>query len=69
MFFHKFRRNECVLPRTASQTSSETCQNILVHFHIYKNAGTSIDHSLSRSFGASWTTFEPKDVVGGLDAH
>ena len=71
MFFHKFpsRNAKCVLPRTASQTSSEACQNILVHFHIYKNAGTSIDYSLSRSFGASSTTFEPKDVAGVLDAH
>lgn len=30
----------------------------LIHYHIFKNAGTSIDASLRRCFGERWTTFE-----------
>ncbi len=35
----------------------------LVHYHIFKNAGTSIDSSLKRSFGDRWAAFE------GSNAH
>ena len=31
---------------------------VLVHYHIFKNAGTSVDVALQRSFGSRWTTFE-----------
>jgi hypothetical protein len=31
---------------------------VLIHFHIYKNAGSSIDRLLAESFGDAWTTFE-----------
>lgn len=30
----------------------------LIHYHIFKNAGTSIDTSLRRSFGERWVSFE-----------
>ena len=30
----------------------------LVHYHIYKNAGSSIDRLLQYSFGETWATFE-----------
>lgn len=30
----------------------------LIHYHIFKNAGTSIDASLKRSFGTRWAAFE-----------
>lgn len=36
---------------------------LLVHYHIFKNAGTSIDRSLAECFGDAWTTFE------GVHAH
>lgn len=36
---------------------------VLVHYHIFKNAGTSIDECLRHSFGESWGAFE------GPDAH
>jgi hypothetical protein len=39
---------------------------ILIHFHIFKNAGSSIDHSLHNSFGDRWTTFEVSDVPGSF---
>jgi hypothetical protein len=39
---------------------------ILIHFHIFKNAGSSIDHSLHKSFGDRWTTFEVSDVPGSF---
>jgi hypothetical protein len=31
---------------------------VLIHYHIFKNAGTSVDWMLQQSFGAAWTTFE-----------
>lgn len=34
----------------------------LIHFHIFKNAGTSIDASLKRCFGKRWTTFEGENA-------
>jgi hypothetical protein len=31
---------------------------VLVHYHIFKNAGSSVDFALERSFGSGWTSFE-----------
>jgi hypothetical protein len=31
---------------------------LLVHYHIYKNAGTSVDKNLSDSFGENWIAYE-----------
>jgi hypothetical protein len=31
---------------------------VLIHYHIFKNAGSSIDASLQHSFGARWGSFE-----------
>jgi hypothetical protein len=31
---------------------------VLIHYHIFKNAGTSVDWLLRKSFGDNWTTFE-----------
>jgi hypothetical protein len=33
-------------------------RNIIIHYHIFKNAGTSIDHLLARSFGERWGAIE-----------
>ncbi|WP_445146017.1 hypothetical protein [Dyella sp. Tek66A03] len=33
-------------------------QSILIHYHIFKNAGSSVDACLQRSFGSLWGTFE-----------
>ncbi|MGC1550155.1 MAG: sulfotransferase family 2 domain-containing protein [Rhodanobacter sp.] len=35
-----------------------TDHHTLIHYHIFKNAGTSVDLSLHRSFGGRWGTFE-----------
>ena len=35
-----------------------TSRTILVHYHIFKNAGSSVDASLKASFGTAWTEFE-----------
>jgi len=34
------------------------CAPVLVHFHIFKNAGTSVDAALARYFGDAWCPFE-----------
>jgi hypothetical protein len=33
-------------------------RNVIVHYHIFKNAGTSIDQILKSNFGAAWKTLE-----------
>jgi hypothetical protein len=30
----------------------------VVHYHIFKNAGTSVDHALAAAFGSRWATIE-----------
>lgn len=35
-----------------------TSRTVLVHYHIFKNAGSSVDASLKASFGNAWTEFE-----------
>lgn len=35
-----------------------TNRTILVHYHIFKNAGSSVDASLKASFGSAWAEFE-----------
>jgi hypothetical protein len=35
---------------------------LIIHYHIFKNAGTSVDFALSESFGDKWTKFEGKDA-------
>lgn len=51
---------------------------ILVHYHIFKNAGMSVDAALRRHFGARWATFEgdhahdiksSSELRGFLEAH
>ena len=32
---------------------------VIVHYHIYKNAGSSVDRLLAESFGAGWAAFDP----------
>jgi len=34
-------------------------RDVLVHMHIFKNAGSSVDDSLKRHFGEGWTMFDP----------
>lgn len=33
-------------------------QTVVIHYHIFKNAGSSLDRSLQEAFGEAWTTFE-----------
>jgi hypothetical protein len=35
-----------------------TTRNVIVHYHIFKNAGTSVDHLLKKNFGAQWISFD-----------
>ena len=50
-------------------------RTIIVHHHLFKNAGTSFDHALQTSLGDRFTTYErpgriePAEIAGFLDAH
>jgi hypothetical protein len=39
---------------------------VLVHYHILKNAGTTVEYILDRSFGENWTRFDAPDRNGVL---
>lgn len=40
-----------------------TTRQVIVHYHIFKNAGSTIDHILENNFGNAWATFD------GAQAH
>lgn len=39
-------------------------RHVVVHHHILKNAGTSVDAALRTSFGALWREYDPVDTLG-----
>ena len=53
--------------RRPGRTAAGLPQPILFHYHIFKNAGTSIDQMLMESFGAAFTTFESRKLFPDLD--
>lgn len=53
-------------------------RSVIIHYHIFKNAGSSIDRLLQNNFGTGWSTFEGKtptslltvrDIEDYLGAH
>ena len=48
-------------PRGTLETASrqqDHLRTIIVHYHIFKNAGSSVDRLLHTAFGSGWTSFE-----------
>jgi len=39
-------------------------RNVIVHYHLFKNAGSSIDSILKESFGDRWHSFDPENSSG-----
>lgn len=37
---------------------TQATRNIIVHYHIFKNAGSSVDQLLRKNFGSNWTAFD-----------
>jgi hypothetical protein len=55
-------------PHTALRAGSPVLgQPVLVHSHIFKNAGSSLDRLLAECFGAGWASYEPMLPVSMLD--
>ena len=46
------------LPELLGRPAGRPGKPVLVHYHIYKNAGTSVEKNLSESFGDKWAPFE-----------
>src|SRR5690242_16822953 len=44
-------------------------RNVIIHYHIFKNAGSSIDRILADSFGPRWTTLEGSTPTSLLTSH
>jgi len=38
-----------------------TVRSVIIHYHLFKNAGTSIDHILKTHFAKRWTELEQED--------
>lgn len=43
---------------TATAQANAAPRTVILHYHLFKNAGTSIDELLGRNFGARWTSQE-----------
>jgi hypothetical protein len=53
--------------KPAIKTAGET-RHVLLHAHIFKNAGSTVDRSLKESFGERWTEIDPHVyAVGSKD--
>ena len=44
---------------TRSKGDGKADDGVIVHYHIYKNAGSSVDRLLAESFGTRWAPFDP----------
>ncbi|MFV2064622.1 MAG: hypothetical protein ACC726_14100, partial [Chloroflexota bacterium] len=44
-----------------SASSGAADRHVVIHYHIFKNAGTSVDRALRTHFGSTWTTLEAGD--------
>jgi hypothetical protein len=43
-------------------------RHVVAHYHIFKNAGSSIDALLRASFGAAWVQWDPGEAAGAIPA-
>lgn len=41
-------------------------RKVIVHYHIFKNAGTSVDHMLKESLGPQWTEWDTSNSGGKI---
>ena len=39
-------------------------RNVIVHYHLFKNAGSSIDHLLKFNFGDKWMAYDSDSASG-----
>lgn len=49
---------EAASERTAGQPTCSAPRTVILHYHLFKNAGTSLDEVLKRNFGDRWVTRE-----------
>ena len=52
--------------RNEPDSAGKTPRFLLVHYHLFKNAGTSVDRALKALFGADWASFEADSGDGAL---
>lgn len=43
-------------------------RNVILHYHLFKNAGSSVDGILSKSFGDQWLAFDPNNPAGKVSS-
>jgi GT2 family glycosyltransferase len=52
-----------------ASTANAPARDVIVHYHMFKNAGTSIDQILSESLSDRWIGWDPGDGDGVFSAH
>lgn len=43
-------------------------RQIIIHYHIFKNAGSTVDHMLEQTFGDRWANFDKNIPTGRINA-
>lgn len=53
------QKAETAVPSTILQAETAVShRNVILHYHLFKNAGTSLDHTLKENFGDGWHEHE-----------
>lgn len=52
----------CIFPLNVSK------RHVILHYHLYKNAGSSVDHTLAANFGERWAKVEGEQLWSVLGA-
>lgn len=47
----------------AAAEPSRPLRPVVIHYHLFKNAGTSVDSTLKANFGATWTSIEREPIL------
>ena len=55
--------------RTRGSSSVRSAQPLLIHYHIFKNAGTSFEWALERAFGERYTALDKESPRGFVAEH
>jgi len=59
---------EQLLPSRARVEGTAAGRKVIIHFHNFKSAGTSIDYILQRNFGGRWMAWEENDDPAAITA-
>ncbi len=62
-------RRKSKIPLSVQPAAGLSVRTILLHFHIFKNGGSTLDAALKKNLGGSWREIEGADPDGPLNWH